>query len=317
MLASAREHYLRQQRLAREGLRRARAARFGPLAPLVAVVSAYQGQAAEDALAAVPLMLAEQGINPAPVAQVVPAALAGVASDGRPLASLLDLTRQPGFTRKQFDRLVLTQFTDIARQGASLGMAVRPRVTRYTRMLVPPSCSRCAVLAGATYRSSEAFQRHPRCDCRHIPTDEASAGDLTTDPREYFDSLPSAADVADRYPDLTARMRKEAGIFSQEDVFTVAGARAIRDGADIGRVVNARAGMSTAQAPLRGRGDRWTARGRAARTDVFGRQLFTTTEATTKRGINRPVRLMPESIYEVATDRADALRLLRAHGYIR
>ena len=317
MLASAREHYLRQQRIAREGLRRARLARFGPLAGLVSAVVAYQGRAAEDAVAAVPLMLAEQGINPDPVARVIPAALVGVASDGRSLSSLLDLTRQSGFTPKQFDRLVLTQFTDMARQGASLGMAVRPSVTRYTRMLVPPSCSRCAVLAGRTYRSEQAFQRHPRCDCRHIPTDEATAGDLTTDPKAYFDSLPTAADLAEQYPDIGVKMRQEMGIYSQEDIFTKAGARAIRDGADISRVVNARAGMSTAQPPLRGRGDRWTARGPRARVDVFGRQLYTTTEATTKRGVNRKVRLMPESIYEVAENRADALRLLKAHGYIR
>jgi hypothetical protein len=29
------------------------------------------------------------------------------------------------------------------------------------------------------------------------------------------------------------------------------------------------------------------------------------------------VRLMPESIYEIAADRADALRLLKLYGYIR
>ena len=29
-----------------------------------------------------------------------------------------------------------------------------------------------------------------------------------------------------------------------------------------------------------------------------------------------PIRLRPESIYELATDRADALRLLRRFGYV-
>lgn len=59
------------------------------------------------------------------------------------------------------------------------------------------------------------------------------------------------------------------------------------------RVVNARRGMYTAG----------------------GQQL--TTEATTRRGIGRRVRLMPEEIYRIAgDDRAGAVHLLRAHGYL-
>lgn len=62
------------------------------------------------------------------------------------------------------------------------------------------------------------------CDCRHIPCPEAVADDLTTDPRAYFDSLSGP---------------------EQERIFTRSGAKAIRDGADMGRVVNARRGMSS------------------------------------------------------------------------
>ena len=115
---------------------------------------------------------------------------------------------------------------------------------------------------------------------------EATAGDLTTDPRAYFDSLPAT---------------------EQERIFTKAGARAIRDGSDIGRVVNARRGMNTAQS------------GRLARRKVAGQWVYTTTEATSRRGISRGgrVRLMPESIYQFADSREDALRMLKAHGYIR
>lgn len=78
----------------------------------------------------------------------------------------------------------------------------------------------------------------------------------------------------------------------QAKAFTVAGAEAIRSGADPARVVNARRGMY----------------------EAGGRLL--TREATTRRGIGRPIRLMPEQIYRDARDRSETLRLLRLHGYI-
>lgn len=600
-LVSAREHYARQQRIARRTLLAARRARLDSLGRLTSIVVAGQLLAARDAVAAVPLMLDEQNVEAQPVGEVDPAALAGVASDGRPIESLLDLTRESAAGAQMLDLIVLTQLADAARASSSVAMMARPAVTGYARMLVPPSCARCAILAGATYKKREAFQRHPRCfpagtvvsgpgadgatrrwyegelvvirtasgkelsatgnhpvltdqgwlpanllaeggyvvsraagdrsrallvphedqvpariedvwrsggmsalgrvpvstedfhgdgvgsshvdvvladrllrdgrevallehrrqrhlavgseaaitfavagaalelgeadlllaggslrrtrllgtvagahlasaeesrlagstyrhalldqssadgvaadaqpcgygvlalaaavgggdlgrvepeittrwdaparpfsmetrgayasggqdlrlrlaseveldrvievrrvewsghvfnltsregwydangiivsncDCRHVPVAEATAGDLTTDPRAYFDSLPAT---------------------EQERIFTKAGARAIRDGSDIGRVVNARRGMNTAQS------------GRLARRKVAGQWVYTTTEATSRRGISRGgrVRLMPESIYQFADSREDALRMLKAHGYIR
>ena len=84
------------------------------------------------------------------------------------------------------------------------------------------------------------------------------------------------------YPHLTVKMRNEAGIFSQEDVFTVAGARAIRDGANLNQVVNARAGMSAADTQVRGR---ISAKGRKQTRDVYGQQLYITSEGATKSGV--------------------------------
>lgn len=139
----------------------------------------------------------------------------------------------------------------------------------------------------------------PFCDCRHVPAIEDTAGDLTTDPDTYFRSLDEA---------------------SQDRIFTKSGAQAIRDGANPAQVVNARAGMSTAQVQLRGPGDRWTAKGRLEAQRVYGRDVFTTTEGTTRRGSAhraRAPRLMPESVYQIAEDRADAIRLLRINGYLR
>ena len=161
----------------------------------------------------------------------------------------------------------------MAGAGASLAAIVRPTVTTYVRMVNLPACSRCILLAGRSYRMETAFRRHPKCDCRHIPTVENLAGDVTTDPTAAFRTLTTE---------------------QQDRIFTKAGAQALRDGADMSRVVNARSGMSSAQ--------------------VGGRRLRTTTAGPRRRGM---VRLMPESIYDLAGgDRKEALRLLQVHGYI-
>lgn len=277
MLRSAVEHYQRQQRITAAALVRARKARTA--AEVAQIVAGFQLLAARDAVASTPDMLAEQGIPDEPVATVATAALAGTASDGRTLEGLFAQATNPF----AMSLMVSTQVQDAARSAASVAMGVRPRVTGYVRMLNPPSCSRCAILAGKFYRWNDGFQRHPKCDCRHIPSTEDHAGDLTTNPDAYFRSLSPV---------------------EQDKIFTKAGAQAIRDGADISQVVNARRGMSTAQ--------------------IGGRDVLRSTEGTTKRGLahrsrtgrNATVRLMPETIYAVARDREDALRMLRLHGFI-
>lgn len=211
--------------------------------------------------------------------------LAGVAADGRPLESLLaqpavtvaravrdgvDRRRAMTVGAVQLDMIVRTEVADAGRVATSIEIAATPTLG-YVRMLTPPSCARCAILAGRFYRWNAGFQRHPRCDCIHIPCSEDQAGDLRTDPRGYFDSL---------------------GEVEQRRIFTAAGARAIRDGADVARTVNARRGMYTAD----------------------GRRY--TSEGTRRRGARR-IRLMPEAIYaEARGDRQEAMRLLRLHGYL-
>ena len=302
MLASALELDARQKAVARRTLIRARAARFGSLAALVDAVAAGQSAAVEAALSAVPRMLSEQGIDADADAGPLARSLTYVASDGRSIDGLLDYTRTPEVTRSQFDTIVLTQLSDVAVAGSLLGSLVRPSVSGYVRMLETPSCSRCVVLAGKFFKRNTGFQRHPKCDCRHIPSNEDVAGDIRTDPDAYFNSLSKA---------------------EQERTFTKAGAEVIRNGADIGQVVNARAGMSTAQQALRGPGGRITASGRLVKVDAFGRPIYQTTEGMTKRGRafkargRNYIRLMPESIVEMAgNDRAELLRLLKSHGYI-
>jgi hypothetical protein len=282
VLQSASEHYRRQQRITANGLVAARRVRFDTLDRLLAVVSMFQLASAEESAAAVPQMLAEQGLTVGAEGAVVARALLGSASDGRTMSGLLDYTRSQRVTDAMFDRIVTTQLQDVARHAETIAMTAEPTVTGYVRVLNTPSCSRCVVLAGKRFRWNEGFQRHERCDCKHVPSGSRSA-DLTFDAKSYFQSIPEA---------------------EQNRIFTKAGAEAIRLGADPAKVVNARRGMSTTV----------TKSGRriAARSDVKGQQLFTTT-ADARRGT---VRLMPESILSIATDKADAVRLLKLHRYL-
>ncbi len=215
-------------------------------------------------------------------ARVVPAGFAGIASDGRPLMTLL---QQPVFTALRhiaagvapaqaltsggylLDMIVRTQVADAGRVAVGAAITARPHATGYVRQVVGATCARCLILAGRHYRWNAGFKRHPRCDCVHIPTAENVPGDVTTNPRAAFDALSAA---------------------EQDRLLGKAGAAAVRQGADLAKVVNARRGMQTAD-------------GRLYTTEAAGR---------------RP-RLMPEQIYrEAGDDRAEALRLLRLHGYV-
>lgn len=181
------------------------------------------------------------------------------------------------------------QVSDAARNAGSVRMASRGRPSGFVRMLNAPSCSRCAVLAGKWYKYDAGFARHPGCDCRGIPADEDTAGDLTTDPYEYFESLDAA---------------------EQDRIFTNAGAAAIRDGADLFQVVNARAGMYT------------TAGGsKVTHSGTTKRGSYGSTQVRDKSGGGRYTRaisqrMMPEEIYKRSNSHAETVRLLEQYGYI-
>lgn len=265
-------------------------------------------QGADDYLDAI---LTAQEIDPSADGGTAARQLAGIASDGRELGTLLD---QPVIATKtaigggatpamalatgyaSLDMIVRTQVADAGRVADQVALTSRRHASGYVRMMVGKSCSRCIVLAGKWYAYSKGFRRHPCCDCVHIPSREAIGEDLTLNPRKTFDAM-SAAD--------------------QDKVFTKAGAEAIRLGADPAQVVNARRGMQTAS--------------------VYGRDVAVTTEGATTRGVagrrlgaldtgvkkdgqryrtSRTPRLMPEQILRDARNRDDAIRLLKRFGYI-
>lgn len=292
----------------------------------VTVVARAQVVVASAAGAYLDELLAAYGLPADADGRLRVVSLAAVASDGRPLDSLI---YQPAITALETiqrggtvadamaagafsaDLIVRTQVADAGRVADGVELTSRPRLHGYVRMLTPPSCSRCIILAGKFYAWNTGFDRHPRCDCVHIPAPDDDLEDLRTNPKQLFESMTAA---------------------EQDKTFTAAGAQAIRDGADMNQVVNARRGangLSPAGARitaaevrvLRGGRDR----GRLQPVDVFGRPTLVTTEGTTVRGAAgtrlgaaRPPRLMPESIYKIAgDDRDEAIRLLRRFGYIR
>ena len=249
--------------------------------------------------------LADQGLYEAPEAWVDPSSLAGVSSRGASLGAALysaiphtkDLIAggMPERVALARGREVLqmsaaAQVADAGRTAAGLDTFARPRVG-YVRMLNPPSCSRCSVLAGRFYRNNEGFQRHPRCDCVHVPTTRTEAAEsegLVHDPYAYFESLSESA---------------------QDKTFGKAQAQAIRDGADLFQVVNARRGMSYAGVSADG-----SRRGQKVASDF-------TREGATRRalwgGANpKGKRLTPDAIYAQGLPREATLDLLAKHGYL-
>lgn len=211
------------------------AAHVPELAP---VVAGAQLRAAEAGAVYGAATLAQQGLYVPPEHFVDPVGFAGAASDGRSLEGLLyapiphvkaliagGMKPQQALVQggKFLTTVTRTQVADAGRAAAGVDIASRAGVG-YVRLLNPPSCSRCSILAGRFYKWNAGFRRHPKCDCTHAATTAVKALEtegLIHDPYEYFKSLS---------PD------------DQDKAYTKAGAQAIRDGADIFQVINSRRG---------------------------------------------------------------------------
>lgn len=240
-------------------------------------------------------VLAEIGLDGPAEGVLNPDVFLSSAPDGRTVAGLLDLApmkAKQAMSRAQTERIsaaaglrtlpevssavalasagqwlstaMLTLMADTRREVYGADIIQRPTIQGYVRMLNPPSCSRCIILGGRFYRWNEGFRRHERCDCSHIPSNENVAGDIRTDPYAMFNSM-SEKDQAATFGKINAR--------------------AIRDGADIYRVVNiGKRGLGTAK---------------AAR--VYG----------------TPTRVTVDDIYRTAGTRTNAIKMMRENGYIR
>lgn len=204
------------------------------------LLAAGQYAAAAAATAYVRDVAAAQDADPAFAGLTDARAFTGVTADGRALSSLLALAgiyakagiangldlqsalaRGAGF-------LALAGANEVAQAGRNadhVALTSAQSMSGYVRMLTPPSCDRCVVLAGKWFHWNQGFARHPRCDCVHVPATRAGTGPLTS-PRGYFDSLTAA---------------------QQDATFGLDGARAIRDGADIAKTVNLARDTATAR----------------------------------------------------------------------
>lgn len=270
---------------------------------MVSMLTAGQQLAASTAQTYTAASVDAQGGTADAAGAVSPSAFAGTAADGRSLASLLympvigakldmaggaSLDTAMDSALSQLLTIVDTEVGDAGRDALSTAMTSDRKVHGYVRMVSGGACSRCIILAGRHYRFNASFQRHPRCACTGIPMIENSPH-FTTDPHAFFDHLSKA---------------------EQNARFGVADAEAIRHGADIFQVVNARRSVYD--------------------VGVFGRTVQATHEGVTKRGIAgksmrsglptgavKGPRLTPTEIFKQAGDNRDmAISLLKKYAYI-
>ncbi|MFI5769645.1 hypothetical protein ACIA74_14000 [Streptomyces sp. NPDC051658] len=119
-----------------------------------------------------------EGAAPERVARVRPQGFAGVAADGRALESLMYLPLITSKTRiaagqsvddalmaglRQALRIGSSEVTQAGRGAVGASMAGARTIQGYVRVVQPPACSRCIILAGKEYGWNKGFQRHPKC----------------------------------------------------------------------------------------------------------------------------------------------------------
>jgi len=252
---------------------------------------------------------------------VQPRQFSGAAADGRTLDSLLylpvirtktliqgGLTLQEAMTSGlfQLQRMAASEVADAGRGAAGVAMVANHRVTGYVRMVRAGACSRCVILAGRWYRYNADFQRHKRCQCYGVPATDARPG-RRLNPMSFFSNLSRA---------------------EQDRRFGVGGATAIRNGADIYKVVNA--GRSTITLDAYGQKVVATLEGTTRRGEFFQQmrreteqrtgQRFAHSAADVEQGLPRfhlrTPRLTPGEIFKLSEDRDELIRLLRRFGYL-
>lgn len=256
--------------------------RVGPR--LTLLTASAQVGAARNGIASVPATLAELDQMVEAEAQAQARSFAGFASDGRPLDSLL------------YGAVIEAKTVDanstaerLTAGGKWLDMAVHTMVA---------DSGRQAGQVDAFTRPKVGFVRAanpPCCQRCAVLSGKFSKSDVAFQrhPRCDCFNIPTTDPASITAP-----------VIGPDDVkdLTQSQRRAINDGGDFNQVINAHRAGSRSKNGL------------------------TTTEGATRRGIagkalgaergKRATRLTPEGIYRLASDRDEALRLLKAHGYI-
>jgi hypothetical protein len=269
------------------------------------------GQAQADsvglALLYVAATLAAAGAVSAPLGVLVARVWVGYATTGLPLAALMDFAyrhyqrtlalgvapseaRTMGLARLL--RYVATETADAGRLATTAAAVFEPHVAGYERVVHLPACGRCIQLAGRLYRHSTGFLRHPNCDCTMHPVtrNQWRTGRPTNTPRALFNRMTTA---------------------QQDKAFGKDAATAIRAGADISRVVNARrhGAVSTAG------GHEYTHEATTVRG--VGGQLGDLAKRGRRYRTTGTARPTPAQLVNTARDEAELRELLHRFGYLR
>ncbi|ONI87362.1 hypothetical protein ALI22I_23365 [Saccharothrix sp. ALI-22-I] len=315
------DYYRAQQRIVRAAVDQAQTAwtQLDPRDPSASWVEEIRPQvvtaveeAQQESAALAPLYIAgtllAAGAVSAPLALLVASAFVGMAANGLVLSALMDFafgyyrrakaadvpeTEARALGLAKLLTYVATETNDTARLAVHVGAVVEPDIAGYERVVTLPACGRCILLSGRLYRFSTGFLRHPNCDCsmRPVTSEQWREGGSSRSPQALFDGMTRA---------------------QQDKAFGKGEAAAIRAGADIGRVVNAR---------------------RRNQVYVAGGYEFTR-EATTTRGIGRqlgelakrggryrrsqvPRPTAAQLVNAVSQDQAELIRQLRRFGYLR
>lgn len=289
-------------------------ARFEP--SLLAVLFTAQERVADGALAYVPEVLGADA--PEPLYASAGDRFVGVAGDGMPVASMaygavinaklgvssgLEPSVALARAGQHLNLSAGTMLSDTGRAAEKVSGGAH-KVKLWTRMLNPPSCGRCVILAGKTSRQSEAFNRHPGCDCRNVPSSEDTGDDARTDPHAYLSGLSST---------------------EQDHVLgSKANGQAFRDGADMNQLVNAyRKSGAVRPGQINGQAIKYTREGTTRRGHAYWQMSqagYVKEQGVFRDGSKylrvKAPRLMPETIYSIAKDSTDAKRLLKLYGWV-
>jgi hypothetical protein len=314
------EFYRAHQQVTRQAVEQVQAAWAGldPADPLgswtvqvrpqtVAVVEQAQVDTASLAPVYVAAVLVAADLLATPVAAVVAAAFAGYATNGLPLATLFDLAfaryrralalgvptseaRAMGLSRLL--TYAATEISDTSRLAVTAASVADSRVVGYERIVYLPACGRCILLAGRLYRFSTGFRRHPQCDCGMHPVIRAQwESHRDNNPRALFAAMTRA---------------------QQNKAFGTDDAEAIRAGADISRVVNARRrGALYVAGGHEYTRDSTTVRGAGRRMGELARRPGDRYRSTR---IDRPTAAQ---LVNTARDETELVQQLRRFGYLR
>lgn len=185
-----------------------------------------------------------------------------------------------------------TAVEDAGKAADSVVVNTERQLTGFVRQVDADPCAECSILAGKRYARNEGFERHPNCLCVHVPIVDGEAPQIQ-DPYDVFGSMTEE--------EQDARWGSDS-------------AQAIRDGADIFQVTNAKRGrgpsrMTTSEGTALRRG-----RPRGFAGQQMAREGLLT---TTGEGVRwKTGRLTPEAIYKYADDPSQVQQLLRTNGYL-